>query len=82
MDENIYLSMPSRYVPNMTETWQIEAIQKLKIIIAIGQEDTFLNDNLQLNQALYNKQIDHEFIIWEGEAHKPEQWKTMVQLYF
>lgn len=82
MDDNIYSSMPSRYVPNMTDTWQIEAIQRLKVIIAIGQEDAFLSDNLQLNQALYNKHINHEFIVWEGEAHKPEQWKTMVQLYF
>jgi len=82
MDENVYLNMPTRYIPNLNEPILIEAIKNLKIIIAIGQDDAFFPDNLILSKSLGEKQINHELIVWEGEAHKPEQWKTMVQLYF
>lgn len=81
MDENVYLNMPTRYMPNLNDAHQIAAIKKMNITIAIGKEDAFLPDNLALSQSLHNKGIAHELILWEGEAHKPEQWKTMVQLY-
>lgn len=82
VDENVYLNMPNRYIPHLFDLDYLEAIRKLKIILAVGETDAFLEDNRFLSQTLKEKGIDHEFNIWTGEAHNPDQWKQMVQLYF
>jgi esterase/lipase superfamily enzyme len=80
MDENIVYNMPNLYIPSIGEQ-QKESLLKLKIILAIGQEDVFLEDNRLLDASLSKKDIPHEFYIWDGEAHNQEQWKQMLNLY-
>ena len=80
MDGEIFANMPNLYVPQLGKK-EINALRKLKITIAIGQEDSFLDDNRLLIHSLSMKGIPHEFYIWDGEAHNQEQWKQMLQLY-
>lgn len=80
-NETIYYNSPNQYLSNMEDPGTLNELRKLKIIIAIGRQDAFLENNLQLDTTLWNKQIPHEFYIWDGEAHKPKYWKQMLSLY-
>lgn len=80
-NEDIYFNMPSMYIPNLTDEVMLGKLRKLKITIAIGELDPFLENNKKLDAALTEKGIKHDFFIWDGEAHRPRQWRQMVQLY-
>ncbi|MDX2302351.1 MAG: alpha/beta hydrolase-fold protein [Microscillaceae bacterium] len=80
-DEDIYFNTPSHYVPNIDNGDYLESIRKLDIILVIGQEDAFLDNNRDLSEKLWNKGIWHALHIWDEEAHKARYWRKMVQLY-
>jgi esterase/lipase superfamily enzyme len=80
-DENIYLNTPSKYIPNLQSEQAIRILNKLDIIIAIGKEDAFLQNNLLLHNSLDAKGIKHQFNLWNGEAHKAQYWREMVKMY-
>jgi len=81
-NEDIFLNMPSQYLPALKQKHSIRLLQKLDITIVIGREDAFLANNRQLNAVLEAKKIPHHFYIWDGEAHKAKYWREMVKLYF
>lgn len=82
LDEIVYLHQPTQYLPNICSEQSLRLIKKLEIIIAIGEEDPFLENNILLNKILTEKDIKHAFYFWKGEAHKAQYWSQMVQLYF
>ncbi|TAF46542.1 MAG: esterase [Sphingobacteriales bacterium] len=81
-NDTIYYNMPNQFLNNLNDTKILKAISKLDITIAIGKTDAFLENNIYLTTILNKKKINHNFIIWEQEAHKPPYWKDMVWLYF
>ena len=81
-NDTIYFNSPNQFLNNLYDNKILTAIRKLDITIAIGRNDAFLENNNHLNQILNQKYINHTFIIWEEEAHKPPFWKEMVVLYF
>lgn len=80
-DDNIYYSMPSMYAPNLHDSFLLQSLRKMNIIIVVGEEDPFLNNNQQLIGNLYRQDIYPEFFVWNEEAHRPRYWRQMVQLY-
>jgi esterase/lipase superfamily enzyme len=80
-DENIYFNMPSMFVPNLDDESMLAALRKLKVVLAIGKEDPFFENNEQFERTLRNKQMDPDFFVWNEEAHRPRHWRQMVQLY-
>ena len=80
-DENIYYNMPNYFVPQISDPKILKQLRKLKIILVIGREDIFLNNNEQLSDALLKIKVPHDFFIWEEEAHRPRYWREMVKLY-
>jgi esterase/lipase superfamily enzyme len=80
-DENVYYNMPSMFIPNLTDENILGRLPNLKIIMVVGEEDPFYENNQQLSQALQQKNITHDFYVWEEEAHRPRYWRKMVQLY-
>ena len=81
-NDEIYYNMPSQYVPNIHGDRMLELLRELEITIVIGKEDAFLQNNIELSEALNAKKIPHKFFIWEGEAHRGIIWKEMLKLYF
>ncbi len=81
-DENIYFNMPNQFIANLSDENIITQLKQLEIIIAIGQEDIFLDDSKHLSSLLWDKEIWNALYIWENEAHKPRFWRKMVELYF
>ncbi|GAA4315809.1 esterase family protein [Mucilaginibacter gynuensis] len=81
-NEDIYFNMPNQYISNLYDEALINQIRKLDIIIAVGEEDAFLDDNRYLSSELSKKGINNSLYIWNEEAHRPKYWRHMVQLYF
>ena len=81
-NDEIYYNMPSQYVPNIHGERMLELLRNLDITIVIGKEDAFLQNNIELSEALNAKKIPHKFFIWDGEAHRGIIWREMLKLYF
>jgi len=81
IDENVYLNMPSMYMPNLTDAGVLEKIRNLSISLIVGKEDPFFENNKHLSAVLTSKSIPHSLYIWDDEAHRPHHWRKMVRLY-
>ncbi|WP_461453104.1 esterase family protein [Mucilaginibacter sp.] len=80
-NENIYFNMPLQFMANISEGILLDAIRKLDIMLVIGDTDPFKYDNLEFDNLLWNKGIDHRFYTWDGFAHTARSWRKMVKLY-
>lgn len=80
-DESVYFNMPSMFIPNLSDENILNALRKLKVVLAIGREDPFFQNNTHFEQELRNKKIDADLFVWDEEAHRPRYWRQMVQLY-
>lgn len=80
-DESVYYNMPTKYLPNLTDPVILDQIRKLNIVLVIGRQDPFYENNQHLSRALTAKQIPHHLYVWDEEAHRPRQWRMMVQWY-
>jgi esterase/lipase superfamily enzyme len=66
---------------NLHDQQGLEALRKLEVILAVGNDDAFVDDNRVLTQILTAKAIPNQLHIWSDEAHDATQWMEMVQLY-
>jgi esterase/lipase superfamily enzyme len=80
-NEDIYFNMPGQYIHNLSDEEIIKAMQHLEIIFAIGKEDAFLENNLQLSKSLWDRNIPNIMHIQEGEAHKAKYWGEILNIY-
>ena len=80
-DENIYFCMPGMFIPNLQDECILTMLRHMTIILVIGRDDPFFDNNEHLEKALQAKEVYPELYIWEGEAHRPRFWRQMVQLY-
>lgn len=80
-NETIYFNMPSQYIHNISEQGLLNALRQLEIILAVGQEDPFLENNEMLSQELTSKGIYNQLYIWNGEAHNVKHWRKMLDIY-
>jgi esterase/lipase superfamily enzyme len=80
-DETIYFNMPSQYLSNVSEEDLLNALRRLEVVLAVGREDPFFENNLLLSQTLSAKGIDNQLYVWNGEAHKAKYWRMMIDIY-
>lgn len=80
-DENVYFNMPSMFVPNISDEDTLTVLRKLRVVLAVGQEDPFFENNVHLEKELKNKQVDADLYVWSDEAHRAKYWRQMVQVY-
>jgi esterase/lipase superfamily enzyme len=81
-DEDVYFHNPSHFVPNIDDPGLLDLIRRMQVTIAIGEADSFLENNLQFREALQRKGIQPSFHIWSGEAHRARDWREMVSSIF
>ncbi len=79
--EDSYFNMPNQYISNMGDEYLLDRLKSMEIILAIGQEDAFLEDTTNLSKLLWEKGVSNALHIWDGEAHKARFWRKMVQIY-
>jgi|GEM_PF-12665 len=80
-DENIYFNTPSHYLPNLQDHWQLDALRRLEVVLVVGVEDPFLENNRQLSRILWEKGVWNTLHEWEGRAHQGHAWRKMAPLY-
>lgn len=79
-DETVYFHTPVQYLPGLAG-WQLEALQRMDIVLVIGREDPFLPNNLQLSRILAEKHVPHVLHVWDERAHSARYWRAMAALY-
>jgi esterase/lipase superfamily enzyme len=80
-DEDVYLHMPTHFLPNHPQDGRLDRLRAIDIILAIGDADPFLANNLHLGQILAGKGVHHRLHVWDGRAHRGSAWRKMAALY-
>ena len=54
-DDSIYFHTPCHFLPNLHDAWHLDAIRRLEIIFAVGEEDPFRESNHHVSSTLWEK---------------------------
>lgn len=79
-DENVYSNSPVNYVPTL-DGWRLDALREMEIVLVIGKEDPFLENNHHLSQLLWSKGVAHTLHEWDERAHRGYYWRRMAPQY-
>jgi esterase/lipase superfamily enzyme len=80
-DENVYFHTPAQYLPNLHCPWRLDHLRRMDIVLVIGREDPFLDNNRWISQVLWDKGVRHARHEWDGRAHSGYYWRRMAPLY-
>jgi esterase/lipase superfamily enzyme len=80
-NDDVYFHTPSHFLPNLESPELLEKLKEMDIILVIGNEDPFLENNQQLSSTLAHKGIHHQLILWNERAHSGYYWRRMAPLY-
>ncbi len=82
-DDDCYFNCPPDYLPNMDDEWFLSRYRKMKIVLATGEWDMCMDQNVKLGQILDSKGIEHWLDIWGDHAqHDWPWWQRMAVKYF
>lgn len=80
-DENVYFNMPSQFIPNLSDDKTLGFMKKQEIVLAVGRQDVFYQNNCDLNHNLWEKGVNSQLYAWDYEAHSASFWRKMVDCY-
>ncbi|WP_434149470.1 esterase family protein [Methylocaldum gracile subsp. desertum] len=80
-DDNIYYNTPCHFLPNLGQGDQLNALRAMDIILVVGREDPFLENNRYLSRMLWEKGVWNHLSEWDGRAHQAHYWRKMAPLY-
>ena len=80
-DDHVYFHSPSHFLPGLACDFLLGAIRAMDIVLVIGKEDPFLQNNLQTSESLWSKGVRHALHLWNGRAHRGKYWREMARLY-
>lgn len=69
-DEDIYYHTPLHFLPNITDQTLLRHLREMEIVLAVGEQDAFLENNFKLSDILNGLGASHELHIWSEEAHR------------
>jgi esterase/lipase superfamily enzyme len=73
--------MPSHFLPEIKDRKGLRELRSIHFTLVIGEEDPFLENNLDLAKALAEKKIPHTVRVWCDNAHRFRHWRQMVRIY-
>lgn len=80
-DDAIYFSTPTHFLPGLACDERLRQLRRLDIVLTIGAEDPFLDNNRYLSRLLSEKGVGHALHVWDGRAHRGRAWRQMAPLY-
>lgn len=80
-NDDVYFHTPTHFLPQLDCDKKINALKEMDIVLVIGREDPFLDNNLHMSQLLNQKGIHHNLHLWDERAHQGYYWRKMVRLY-
>ena len=78
-DLGTYLHQPLAYLPDLHDPFFIDHIRNQTIILAIGDRDFLLNQNVQLEEALHAKGLPCILDLWHSHTHDWPAWREMIR---
>ncbi len=79
--DDIYYHTPSHFLPRLECPEILAELRRMEIVLVIGEEDPFRQNNIELSAVLCDKHIPHEFYLWGERAHRGYYWRRMAPLY-
>ena len=80
-DENIFFHSPTHFLPGLACPWRLANLRKMDIVLAVGREDPFFENNQHLSRILWEKGVWNALHVWDGRAHRGSAWRKMAPLY-
>jgi esterase/lipase superfamily enzyme len=80
-DDDIYFHTPTHFLPGLVCDWRLDHLRRMDIVLTIGHEDPFLDNNRHLSRLLADKGVGHQLHCWDGRAHRAGAWREMAPLY-
>jgi esterase/lipase superfamily enzyme len=81
-DNDVYMSQPMQYLPNMHDPWYLDHYRRNTYVLATGTHDQCWNDNERLARILRDKGLPVRLEVWGGDTgHDWPWWQRMAQAY-
>ena len=80
-DENVYPFNPAEFVVHEHAWDRLDAMRRMDIIMAIGQEDAMRGNSEYFSGRLWSKGIGNALRIWDGWSHDWPYWQRMIRTY-
>jgi esterase/lipase superfamily enzyme len=78
-----YFNNPFDYLPNMTDPWFLERYAKMRLILAAGDHDVCLAENVRMKEILSKREIPCWLDVWQREeTHDWPLWRRMAVKFF
>ena len=80
-DDTVYYTTPLHFLPGLADDWRLDSLRQVEIVLTIGKDDPFLENNRLLSRILAEKHVGHQLHVWDGRAHRGSAWRKMAALY-
>ena len=80
-DGDVYFHTPTHFLPGLASSWHLDQLRRLEVVLAVGADDPFLDNNRVLSRLLGEKGVRHQLHVWDGRAHRASAWRAMAPLY-
>ena len=80
-DDTVYFNTPLHFLPNLEQADLLAKLRTLRVTLAVGRDDPFMPQNIELHQQLLHKGVQSELHLWDGRAHQGGAWRRMAPLY-
>jgi esterase/lipase superfamily enzyme len=78
-DDNCYHNCPPDFLPNLNDAWFLDRYARMKMVLATGETDICLAENLRLGAIMSAKGIPHWLDVWgDGTGHDWPWWQQMA----
>lgn len=80
-DDTVYFNTPLHFLPNLAQADLLASLRTLRVTLAVGRDDPFMPQNIELHQQLLHKGVQSELHLWDGRAHQGGAWRRMAPFY-
>jgi esterase/lipase superfamily enzyme len=82
-DDDCYFNCPPDYLANMNDDWYLQRYRQMKIVLASGEWDMCLDQNVKLSAVLNGKAVPNWLDVWgDRTGHDWPFWQQMAGKYF
>jgi esterase/lipase superfamily enzyme len=83
-DENCYFNCPPDFLPDLNDAHYLNEYRNgTRLVLATGEHDICLAENIRLSGIMDRKQIPHLLDVWgEGAVHDWPWWQRMAVKFF
>jgi esterase/lipase superfamily enzyme len=80
-DDKVYFHTPTHFLGNLECEASLAGLRRMDIVLVIGEEDPFRENNEDLCRILVGKGIGHRLHYWGERAHRGHYWRQMAPLF-